>query len=481
MKKENLEDAIGGVGDDIIVETYNVKKKGSRKQRFVPLIAAALAVSILIVSLSVVAHIVGNKPIKGSNTGLPRKYVLCEAVYPEAVKFPNSSLDYRSDEYMMQVAAWAQEKQEKTEKYNALGVDLNNFATKTAVKFLFDDENGNVNTVYSPTLLYVSLAALAEFTQDSSKREDLFALLEVDSIEQLRERVSLLWKGVYENDGAATCIMANSFWVEDNFDVDRSILEQIAANYFASVYTGKLSQGELNEHARKWIESQTGGFLKSFTGDFEFDLNTVFAMVSTVYFKNAWKDKFDMTKKEVFYSESGEKKTFFMKNKINTDYYYHEDYSAVCVPFEESGNAYFILPDEDKSVYDVISNGAIDQILYSGETNLGEHKVTLWVPKFDVSCSLNMKKGLSELGVGSIFKSVDDHRGVSKIEQNFRLKIDSQGCEGAAYSIVLDVWEDSPPQPDKSVTVTFDRPFIFIVTTTIGEPVFIGVVNDPTV
>ena len=159
----------------------------------------------------------GSKPpmITIDMNKIPAQFVLCQAEYPEDTPFPEN--DYEA------YSQWATIQYQIKQDYRDAGIDLERFVSETANTLLVCDDDENA--VYSPVLLYISLAALTEFVTNEDTQKDLFALLQVDSMEELRQKVSILWKGVYADNGAYTCIFANSFWLDDEFDFDRTILE----------------------------------------------------------------------------------------------------------------------------------------------------------------------------------------------------------------------------------------------------------------
>ena len=58
-----------------------------------------------------------------------------------------------------------------------------------------------------------------------------------------------------------------------------------------------------------------------------------------------------------------------------------------------------------------------------------------------------------------------------------RVKIDEDGCEAAAYTI-LSVCETAAMPPEEIVEFTLDEPFLFAVTGADGLPLFVGIVNQ---
>lgn len=115
--------------------------------------------------------------------------------------------------------------------------------------------------------------------------------------------------------------------------------------------------------------------------------------------------------------------------------------------------------------------------------------INLSMPKFDVSSDLDLIEGLKALGVTDVFDpnvsnfdpleaSTDDPLYISKAKHAARVKVDEEGCEAAAYTVMIINCGAAMP-PDDEVDFTLDRPFLFAVTGDSGLPLFTGVVNQP--
>ena len=57
------------------------------------------------------------------------------------------------------------------------------------------------------------------------------------------------------------------------------------------------------------------------------------------------------------------------------------------------------------------------------------------------------------------------------------MKIDEDGCEAAAYTI-LSVCKTAAMPPEEIVEFTLDEPFLFAITGADGLPLFAGIVNQ---
>ena len=116
-------------------------------------------------------------------------------------------------------------------------------------------------------------------------------------------------------------------------------------------------------------------------------------------------------------------------------------------------------------------------------------QINLSMPKFDVSSDLDLSEGLKSLGVTDVFDSsvsnfdplgasTDDPLYVSQAQHAARVKVDEEGCEAAAFTVVT-MNPTSAAPPNDEVDFTLDRPFLFAVTGDSGLPLFTGVVNQP--
>lgn len=112
--------------------------------------------------------------------------------------------------------------------------------------------------------------------------------------------------------------------------------------------------------------------------------------------------------------------------------------------------------------------------------------LSLYLPKFTITSDTDIISGLKSLGVNDVFNSkkadfspvISKYKGcyVSAINHAVKFQTDENGCRGAAYtSINANVTGGATPEID----FILDRPFLFVVTSADGLPVFAGVVNQP--
>lgn len=501
-----------------------VKEKAARPAgkhpyaRWMGAVAAVLALAIIGgAAMRTTIWLDSPDPAALSNNGLrlgPRSasamsaHALATAQYPEMHTYPRQD-DYFSDYTTRSSAAYDRDYKAWSEDMDALrsGTDytgmMDEFLSASTVQFLTDA--GEDNRIYSPLNVYMALSMLAE-TAGGNSRQQILDLLQVDSIESLRERAATLWKDHYRDDGTVTTILGNSLWLRDGFTYSQKVLDTLAKDYYASSFSGEMGTEEYDQALRDWLNEQTGGLLEEQAGQLSMEPETVLALASTIYFKAAWNDEFnkERTETDIFHAPSGDVDTDFMRQAMESWFYWGSNFTAVQLHFQEGGSMWLILPDEGYSVDELLESGEAMEFLLSPKSDQYDDKgnmvregwtgqkyltINLSMPKFDVSSDLDLIDGLKKLGVTDVFDwtisnfdpleaSTDDPLYISKAQHAARVKVDEDGCEAAAYTVMI-MYAGAEAPPNDEVDFILDRPFLFSVTSESGLPLFTGVVNQP--
>lgn len=435
-------------------------------------------------------------------------HTLAAAEYPEMHAYPRQD-DYFSNYTDRSSAAYDRDYQAWSKDMDALrsGTDytgmMDEFLSASTVQFLA--EAGGDNRIYSPLNVYMALSMLAETAGGESRRQ-ILDLLQVDSIETLRERAAALWRDHYRDDGTVTSILGNSLWLRDDFTYSQTVLDTLAKDYYASSFSGEMGTEEYNQALRDWLNEQTGGLLEEQASQLNMEPETVLALASTIYFKAAWNDEFskDRTEIDTFHAPGGDVDADFMRRAMESTFYWGSNFTAVKLSFQQGGSMWLILPDEEYSVDQLLESGEAMEFLLSPKYDQYDDKgdlvregwtgqkyltIHLSMPRFDASSDLDLIEGLKELGVTDVFDwtvsnfdpleaSTDDPLYVSSARHAARVKVDEDGCEAAAYTVMIEAAMAEAP-PNDEVDFILDRPFLFSVTSESNLPLFTGVVNQP--
>ena len=473
MKKEDLFDAVTNLPDKYVKEA---------KKRKIPRWTAAVAAVLTAVIL------LGIFFGPGVDLGRGGVQVLAAAEYPQMAAYPNE-LKYIKWNGEFDDEAFQQVYDRWRDDLNALRPE-EGFADgletyfPTAARALL---SGQGNRVCSPLNVYMALAMLAEIT-DGDTRQEILAALGSDDLEDLRTQAKAVWRSVYRQDGAVNSVLANSLWLNEGSSFRQETVDLLAENYYASVYRGEMGSDGWDQALRDWLDEQTGGLLKEYTANIELDPNAILALAATIYFRVKWQDEFweDRNTEDLFHGASGDVTAEFMHQSGTATYYWGDSFSAYGKRFEEGGTMWFLLPDQGVSVDALLEDAQAMEFLYQPGSweNQKYLIVNFSMPKFDVSSRLDLSTGLKALGVTDVFDMVqadfspmtdEPYIHLSEAIHAARVKVDEEGVEAAAFTIIPA--PGAAPPPEEEVDFVLDRPFLFAITSETGQLLFVGVVN----
>lgn len=405
--------------------------------------------------------------------------------YPKMAQMPNYD-DYESrDLYYADYQQWRASQKEQYNQPSNYADSLDAFWARSLPQFLSGQTE---NAAYSPVNVYMALAMLAE-TADGNSRQQILSLLGLSTIEELRIQVSHVWNAHYCNDGASTIVLGNSIWIDSAFSYKQATVDTLAETYFSSVFHGGLGTEEMNTQLRQWIDSQTGNLLQEHTNGLKLDPRTVMALASTVYFSGKWESGFPKknTEEGIFQGLENDVKTQFMRQTFSvTSYYWGKDFGALRLSLSGQNDMWLILPDEGKTVDDVLASGEYLQMCTGSWKDQDLYTVNLSLPKFDISGEMDLVDGLKSMGMTDVFDPevsdfsalTDESIFVNKVDHACRVAVDEEGCVAAAYTVMA-LYGTGMPSVKDEIDFILDRPFLFVITSRDQLPLFAGVVNQP--
>lgn len=478
MNNKKLTEALDYISDKHIAEA--AKKPLPKKRILLGAIAAVLAIAIGI-STSILP---APAPDSGETfTPIP---IIAEALAlskGQQKLSPPKKEDYPSAyDWIAAQNAYSEEAQAILKNTTLVQEQLLSFFTEGNRNFL----QGKDNVIWSPANAYTGLAMAAEVTAGNT-RQQILELLGASDIESLRDQVYAVWESSYMNSDDNICTLANSLWLENGLNFRQEPLDILSSAYHASVYRGDLGSSEINSAIGTWLNNNTGGLLKNAADNIHLSQDMILALYSTLYFKGQWLDQFSVKKSttDVFHSPYGDRNVTFMNESLTTEYFWGDHFGAMRLSLRNGSEMWFILPDEGKSIEDVLQDDQYASMILDPQwEDQKSVVVNLSLPKFDISASQDLTAGLRAMGVTDAFiPGTADFSAItsdipvcfSSANQAVRVKIDEEGVEAAAFISLPGFAGGSPP--DETVDFVLDRPFIFVITHSI--PLFAGVVNCP--
>ena len=424
---------------------------------------------------------------------------LTEVAYPTMTQYPLAYLGENGEQldgFSGAYTAWRNDQQARRNQPEGYDAGLETATVALMRQFLTaDTQTAGQNRVISPLNLYLALAMLTETTETTS-RAALLDLLGADSIDTLRSQVASIWSANYVDDGESTVRFAASLWLADGLPYRADTLDRLAKGHYAQSFQGKMGSDALNAALHDWLNANTGGLLTEQIQSLAFDPETVLGLATTIYYQSKWDDSFykGATADRVFHAASGDVTLPFMNQSTMMGTYFRgEGFGAVRKGLSQ-GSMWLILPDEGVSTDDLLAREEIFTLTALTDVTAWKNRQTVQVklsmPRFDVTADLDLTAGLTALGLGGLFSdatadfspitddaALADRLYLSDAKHAARVKVDEEGCEAAAYTMLIaSATGGFISQP---INFVLDRPFIFVITSDTGAPLFAGVVEQP--
>ena len=408
--------------------------------------------------------------------------------YPNEAKYTASNGNFDSEKYDEDWDAWWESYQEKTADMTDPAALTHWFTT--SIPALMQNA-GKENRVCSPLNIYMALSMLAAVTGGETRQQILDAL-DAESLDALQKQAAQLWAENSWDDGLVTSTLANSIWLRDGYNYNSETLQTLGEDFYASAFSGEMGSDAYNNILRDWINEHTGNLLTEQAGKLELNADTVLALVSTLYYSASWHDKFSSaaTTQDVFHAPNGDVSTDFLHSSDSNTVYYGDGFSAIGLSLENSGRMWLLKPDEGVDAAELLQNeDTLGFLLANGGWSQTQRAiVNLSLPKFDVSSDLDILDTLAQLGMTDVLDGIksdftpltaaNDSLALTQAKHAARVKIDEDGCEAAAYTI-LGVEATAMMGPEDEIDFTLDNPFVFAITGIDGLPLFVGLVNQP--
>ena len=266
-------------------------------------------------------------------------------------------------------------------------------------------------------------------------------------------------------------MVGNSIWhnIDQKGTIKDSYMDYAKKNFNADAFNVKGS--ELANEINAWVDKMTNGLIPKLFNTPQDERNTI--LINTLYLKSPWRNEFSENFViRDFHGKESTKETEFMQATARYSYYNDKDSTVVELPLEGGLTCAFVM-------------GNSSNLSQKLEKANGQ-RMNLLVPKFEIETALENKELVAFLkgkGVNIAFdKQNADFSNlidgteihIEDIVQKAKFIANDKGVEAAAVTaIMMDVNESI--DVEKTIDVTFDKPFKFFVYTSEGrEMLFCG-------
>lgn len=342
------------------------------------------------------------------------------------------------------------------------------------------------NWLVSPFSLQCALGMLSNGANGETHDEILYTLgLSQYSQEEVNAYFKKLIEGLSTVNSAITVKTANSVWGNAGVPLKEDFQKMNIENYSAMVSQLDFSDPSAVDQINAWCNQTTEGLIPSILD--EVNPTATVYLLNSLYFKARWESEFspEKTQEGNFTTSSGKViKAHFMQTQRMAAYVENEWFTSTSLSYQNDSYVMrLILPQPKIGIDQVL------QALSESDGNLWKNVVladiNLKIPRFTLENKMDLIPALQALGMKKAFTNEADFSSMSDIatyislvQQATRLKVDEEGSEGAAVTVIGG--DLMSPLPEEKVDFFLDRPFLFqILEPTTGTVLFMGQVGAP--
>ncbi len=273
--------------------------------------------------------------------------------------------------------------------------------------------------------------------------------------------------------------LAHSLWIRPEASIKGDFLKRVAAQGISDCFP--LPPAEPESAINKWVCGKTG--LPHLFAPGEFDPMTCVVTVSILRFAGQWAKPFAKTENGPFTTAAGKQVTVpLMKQKGSFRYWETESIQAVELPYARERYAMLlVLPAEGLKWPDLDQADLIDRAS-EGLQSARSRTLELHVPKFQISCQLDLIPALQGIGITDLFnREVADFSGmleksayINIVKQCVTVDLSPEGTTvaGTQASAIVEL-----SQPVKFFV---NRPFLFcLMDQHLNMPIVVGRISNP--
>ena len=238
--------------------------------------------------------------------------------------------------------------------------------------------------------------------------------------------------------------------------------------YYAYPSARDFYDGKTRDAINQWASDHTEGVIKEVLSEEDFNPDAVSYLLNAIYFKGMWSVPFKAkdTKEEPF--ANGDSVPMMYRKDAMLMYAENDLCQSVQLPY---GNGTYqlqvFLPRKGKTLEELLESLHAK----NWQMNVRAYEVDLKLPRFETETNQNLKMVMAELGMPTAFSPTDadfshlcvnNHMGniyIYLMKQVAKIKLDEQGTEAAAVTIIGDITTGIPPQATFHAT----RPFFYTI------------------
>ena len=287
--------------------------------------------------------------------------------------------------------------------------------------------------------------------------------------------------------------IANALWFQTGYNLLKDFLELTEEHYDAGL--NHVDFAKDCEAARRkiniWVEQKTNNRIQKLIKPRMINALTCLVLTNAIYFKGEWVNQFEekLTQENPFYITPEITVDVPMMNQEDRFKYFESDELQVLeVPYKGDDLSMVILLPIKKDGLTELEDSVNTDRLQEWMNALAWRQVTVFFPKFTMTCEFKLGSALADMGMPIAFTDEANFSGmtggkdlfISKVIHKAFVDVSEEGTEAAAATAVIMEGLTSVVEPTPPTVFRADRPFIFVIRDNhSGSILFIGRLVDP--
>ncbi|XP_075387749.1 serpin A12 [Tenrec ecaudatus] len=343
----------------------------------------------------------------------------------------------------------------------------------------------NENIFFSPLSLSTAFSMLSLGAQDSTLEEIQrgFCFHDIPD-KDLHEGFHYLIQELNHQDQDLQVDLSNILFMDRGLQPRQKFMTDVKSLYNANTVPTNFrnleaTQKQINNYVRQKTNGKISNLIK------RIDSGTMMLLVNYIYFRARWKHEFDpkQTREEDFMlgqNKSVKVPMMFQGGMFKVGYDDQLSCTVLEMPYQEDFTAIFILPDAGK--VETVEKALLTKVMLKWKEMITERVVDVFMPKFTITGTYDLKKLFSRLGITKVFQEHGDltrispHRNlkVGEAVHKANLRLDEKGSEGAAGTGAQTLPMEKPEE------VRFNRTFLMMICQEkTSSLIFLGKITNP--
>lgn len=377
------------------------------------------------------------------------------------------------------------------------------FQDETVNRFSVDFYHHMRSTIKDDNIFYCPLSmafalGMVEVGARGKTLEEIRKVMGYNKLEAGEEFPLLndLLQSLQTEDSHYELKLASSLFVQNGFVLKSDILKVLHELLHVHLENVDFHQAStVADHINEWVENLTERRITDLFSSGDFSDLTRLVLVNAIYFKGIWKSQFRPENTRTFsFTKDDESEVQIPMMYQEGDFYYGEFsdgsneagglYQVLEMPYEGDEISMMIVLPRQEVPLATLEPLVKSQLIEEWAATVKKQKVEVYLPRFKVEQTIDLKTALEGLGVREVFTKAADLSGmtgkkelyVAKAVHKSYLEVNEEGSEAAASSGIIYRSRMAMLYPQ----VIADHPFFLMVRNRISRTIlFMGRVMHP--